>query len=81
MTNQGLMTEREEIIRYVAVEWYRWTLGSNYGAKWNLKDVRRLLILYFDDFMKYAKFHGNYDFTKREILDFYKNWDVGGSGD
>ncbi len=78
MTKDGLMTEREQIIRYVAVEWYRWNLGSNYSQNWDLRDVRQALILRLADFMKYAKYHGNYDFTKREVLDFYKNWNVGG---
>ncbi len=78
MTNQGLMTEREQIIRRVAVEWYRWSIGAVRYVDWTLKDVRQALILHLDGFILYAKYHGNFDFTKSELLEFYKNWDVGG---
>ena len=76
MTNQGLKTEREKIIRYVAVEWYRWRLGSN-PIEWNLRDVKNALILWTDELIEYAKCHGNYEFSLHELLDFYKNWNVG----
>ena len=79
MTNQGLMTDREEIIRRIAVEWYRWKMHfAPYSRDWDLKDVRQALILHISDFIVYAKYHGNFDFTRQEVLAFYVAWNVGG---
>lgn len=79
MTKDGLMTDREQVIRRVSVEWYRWKLHcSPYSKEWNLKDVRQALILNIDEFLLYAKYHGNFEFKRQEVQDFWKNWNVGG---